>query len=71
MGAKVKNLRVTRAVDVPVRGALFSYVPGEYAVSEHIADRVVAAGCGSRLVPKGGRLAVLIQQKEARAHEAE
>lgn len=70
MSAKIKNLRVTRAVDVPVRAALFAYAPGDYAVSEHIVDRVVAAGCGERLVPKGQRLKTLLHQKD-KAHEAE
>lgn len=63
MGAKVKNLRVTRRVDVPVGAALFDYEPGDYAVTEHIADRVVAAGAGVRLVAKGQRLKALQQEK--------
>ena len=57
MGATAKNLRVTEAVDVPVKGRVFELKPGDHAVTEHIADRVVAAGKGVRLIEKGKRLA--------------
>lgn len=58
MGSGMKNLRVTAPVDVPVKGRVFELKPGDYAVTEHIADRVVAAGKGERIIPRGKRLAV-------------
>ena len=56
IGAKARNLRVTEAVDVPVKGRVFELKPGDHAVTEHIADRVVAAGKGHRLIGRGERL---------------
>ncbi|MCA0401291.1 MAG: hypothetical protein LCH38_10805 [Proteobacteria bacterium] len=56
MSARRKNLRVTERCDVPVKGVVFELLPGDHAVTEHIADRVVAAGKGRRLIQRGERL---------------
>lgn len=64
MASSMKNLRVTARVDVPVKGRVFELLPGDHAVTEHIADRVVAAGKGERLIPRGKRLAAKHRQTD-------
>lgn len=58
MAVELPNVRIRDRADVPVGGVIFEFFAGEErSVTEHIADRLVAAGKAERIIPKGGRLA--------------
>lgn len=58
MATEIPNIRVTVACDVPLGGTVREFSPGDHATTEAIADRIVAAGCGERILAKGERLSV-------------
>jgi len=68
MSAATANVLITKACSVPLRGIALAFKPGKALVPEAIADRIVNAGCGSRIHPRGQRLAAAMKGK---ANEAE
>ena len=58
MAAELPNVRILKRTDVPVGAVIFEFFPGEArSVTEHVADRLIAAGAAERIIEKGGRLA--------------
>lgn len=57
MSERTANVRITRACTVPVQGvAIDLRPPMRKLLPEPLVDRIVAAGCGQRLKPRGRRL---------------
>ena len=57
MSERTANILITKACTVPVAGVAIDLKAGQKKLlPEPLVERVVAAGCGERIKPRGKRL---------------